>query len=153
VELWNVPAEVLLEAGDVGLIPWVPLSHFDGPPEPLLRECRDRIYREASADERENLLAVTQLLARLRYNDSRLFELFGGRQAMIESPVFQELKAEWTRETMCKDVVRFLTARFGAEAHQLETELNSVDDDHLSNLVELAATCPDLESFRKHLAL
>ena len=73
-------------------------SHFDGPPEPLLRTCRDRIDREAPADERENLLAVTQLLARLRYNDSRLFELFGGRQAMIESPVLQELKAEWTRE-------------------------------------------------------
>ena len=73
VELWNVPAEVLLEAGDVGLIPWVPLANFDGPPEPIFRTCRDRIDREAPVDERENLLAVTQLLARLRYNDSRLF--------------------------------------------------------------------------------
>lgn len=152
VELWNVPAESLLAAGDVGLIPWVPLAHFDGPPEAILRTVRDRIEKDAPADERENLLAVTQLLARLRYNDSRLFELFGGRKAMIESPVLQELKAEWTRETTCKDVVRFLTARFGAEAHQLETELNSVDDEHLGNLVELAATCPDLDSFRKHLS-
>jgi hypothetical protein len=152
VELWNVPAEVLLEAGDVGLIPWVPLAHFDGPPEPIFRTCRDRIDREAPANERENLLAVTQLLARLRYNESRLFELFGGRRAMIESPVLQELKAEWTRETKCEYIVLFLAARFGPEAHQLETEINSVDDDHLSNLVRLAATSTDLESFRKHLA-
>jgi hypothetical protein len=151
VELWNVPAEVLLEAGDVGLIPWVPLAHFDGPPEPLFRTCRDRIDREASADERENLLAVTQLLARLRYNDSRLFELFGGRRAMIESPVLQELKAEWTRETTCRNIARALAARFGVDAKEWEAELNSVDDDHLDNLVELAATCSDLELFREHL--
>ena len=40
VELWNVPAEGLLLAGDVGLIPWVPLAKFDGPPEPVFRQCR-----------------------------------------------------------------------------------------------------------------
>ena len=123
VELWNVPAEVLLQAGDVGLIPWVPLAHFDGPPEPIFPHVpRPHRSRSAPADERENLLAVTQLLARLRYNDSRLFELFGGRRAMIESPVLQELKAEWTREgsiaTARQDIVRVLTARFAAEAHQ-----------------------------------
>ena len=43
VKLWEVPAEELFAAGDVGLIPWVPLSQFDGPPEPILRQCRARI--------------------------------------------------------------------------------------------------------------
>ena len=37
VELWTVPAEALLQAGDVGLIPWVPLAKFDGPPEAIIR--------------------------------------------------------------------------------------------------------------------
>lgn len=36
VNLWEVSADDLLAAGDVGLIPWVPLTKFDGPPEPLL---------------------------------------------------------------------------------------------------------------------
>ena len=34
----------------------------------------------------------------------------------------------------------------------LEAELKSVDVDHLGNLVELAATCPSLESFRMQLS-
>lgn len=75
---------------------------------------------------------------------------------MIESPVLQELKAEWTREGAIEatrnDVARFLAARFGVDAKSLEAELKSVDDDILDNLVELAATCPDLESFRKQLS-
>ena len=36
VELWTRPAEELLAAGDVGLIPWVPLANFQGPPQTLL---------------------------------------------------------------------------------------------------------------------
>jgi hypothetical protein len=67
VKLWTVPAEDLLAAGDIGQVPWVPLSHFEGPPEPIFRQCRERIDREALADEHDNLLAVTQVLAGLRY--------------------------------------------------------------------------------------
>ena len=50
VQLWTLPAETLLAAGDVGLIPWVPLTQFDGPPEPILRECRERIDQSAPSD-------------------------------------------------------------------------------------------------------
>ena len=35
VELWNIPAEVLLASNDPGIIPWVPLSRIDGPIEPI----------------------------------------------------------------------------------------------------------------------
>src|SRR5215210_879136 len=38
LELWTVAAEDLLTAGDVGLIPWVPLAHFSGPPTRLLQQ-------------------------------------------------------------------------------------------------------------------
>jgi hypothetical protein len=63
VKLWEIPAAELLKAGDIGLIPWVPLAQFQGPPEPIVRECRARIDRNSPPDEHENLLAVTQLLA------------------------------------------------------------------------------------------
>jgi hypothetical protein len=70
--------------------------------------------------------------------------------------VLQELKAEWTREGAIeatrKDIARFLAARFRVDAKSLEADLKSVDDDHLGNLVELAATCPSLESFRMQLS-
>jgi hypothetical protein len=69
VELWNVPAQDLLAANDIGLIPWVPLTQFEGPPEPILEECRRRIDQQAPVEERANYLAVTQVLARLRYNE------------------------------------------------------------------------------------
>ena len=40
VKLWEVPAEELLAMGDVGLIPWVPLAQFEGPPERIVSRCR-----------------------------------------------------------------------------------------------------------------
>ncbi len=80
VDLWTIPAVDLLAAGDVGLIPWVPLAHFDGPPEPIFQECRSRIDRDAPPDEHENLLAVTQILAGMRYNDPRLFQILGAEK-------------------------------------------------------------------------
>jgi hypothetical protein len=33
VKLWEVPAEQLLAAGDVGLIPWMPLAQVEESPE------------------------------------------------------------------------------------------------------------------------
>jgi hypothetical protein len=157
VKLWEVPAERLLAAGDVGLIPWVPLARFDGPPEPIVRVCRTRIDRDAPAGEHENLLAVTQVLAGLRYNDPKLFQILGGRKAMIESPVLQELKEEWTREAareaVIGDLMTFLVGRFGDKAGELENSLKAIDDaSRLKELVKHAATARSLNSFRKQLA-
>ena len=52
------------------------------------------IERDAPRDEHENRLAVTQILAGLRYNDPRLFQVLGGREPTIESPLLQEFGAE-----------------------------------------------------------
>ncbi len=153
VKLWEVPAQDLLAAGDIGLVPWVPLARSDSPPESIMRECRARIDQVASRAEQQNLLAVTQFLARLRYNDEGLFQILGGRSAMIESPLLQELKEEWTREAVIGDLMTFLAGRFGAKAESLETELKAIGDEaRLKELVKHAATCRSLAAFRKRLA-
>lgn len=72
---------------------------------------------------------------------------------MIESPVLQELIAERTRETMVRDVIDLLVARFGPKAEALETELEAIGDEaRLKELVKLAATCRARSSFRKQLS-
>src|SRR4029077_16211374 len=60
VKLWEIPAEELMAAGDVGLIPWVPLTKFDQPPERIVSRCRTHIDHHALSLkhlEREDLLA------------------------------------------------------------------------------------------------
>jgi hypothetical protein len=152
VKLWEVPAQELLAAGDIGLIPWVPLAHIEGPPAPFFHQCRDRIEREARADEQENLMAITQVFARLRYNDDRLFQLFGGRRAMIESPVIQEIIADSKREAAREYILKVLETRFGPSANALEAEVSAVEPAKLDNLLTVAVTCRSLASFRKKLS-
>jgi hypothetical protein len=148
VELWTLPAADLLAANDLGIVPWVPLAHFDGPPEPVLQQVRQRIDQQAPPDERANLLAVTQVLTRLRYNDPQVLSLLGGSQIMIESPLIQELMAQ----RMHKDILRVLAARFGPVPPEIVAALQAiVDETKLDALVEWAATCPDLEAFRTRL--
>ncbi|MGA2701643.1 MAG: hypothetical protein ABSH35_11170 [Isosphaeraceae bacterium] len=75
---------------------------------------------------------------------------------MIESPLLDELKAEWTREvtreTTRKAILKILEARFGIAAQALQAELKTVDADRLDDLLSLAATCRTLASFRKKVS-
>ncbi len=76
---------------------------------------------------------------------------------MIESPVLQELKAEWTREAVRegkrRTIVDVLVARFGPQAEEIAPQLETIADDaRLKELAGFAAVCSDLPSFRKELA-
>jgi len=83
---------------------------------------------------------------------------------MIESPLLDELKAEWTRELKAEwtreakaewtreAIFKILEARFGIAARALEAELKTVDEDRLDDLLALAATCRTLASFRKKVS-
>jgi hypothetical protein len=53
----------------------------------------------AQPGERENLLTATQVPTKLRYNDRRLLEIVGGRDAMIESSRLPGLAADLARIT------------------------------------------------------
>ena len=160
IKLWEVPAEELLAIGDVGLVPWVPLAKYPDDPERIIRRCRARIDAAAPpSPEHENLLAVTQFLLGLRYNEkplqNKLRGLLGGHKAMIESPIYQEIVEESERNgetrAMRRNILNILVSRFGPAARALEVELQAVEYERLDDLVTFAAKCRNLASFRKRL--
>ncbi len=164
VELWTIPAEDLLQAQDVGLIPWVPLTNFADPPETMVQRCREVIEQHAPPGEKANLLAVTQVLTYLRYNDAGLLTILGGRKVMLESPLIDELVMEKygdeltkltakIQETACEtarsDILAVLEARFGDLPRDLREEIESIHDERqFRGLVRSAVSCPDLDAFR-----
>jgi predicted transposase YdaD len=152
VELWTIEAGDLLATREPSLMPWVPLTHFDRPPEAVLQECREVIEEKAAPEEHSNLLAVTQVFAGLCYNDPGLLALFGGKEAMIESPVLQELIQEMTAKRAHKMILRVLQDRFGPVPAEVSDALRAVtDEERLDQLASLAARCTDLEAFRREL--
>jgi hypothetical protein len=105
----------------------------------------------------DGLLAVTQVMTRLRYNDLRFLAIFGGKQAMIDSPLIQELLAETRAEAWAeaqqKAILRFLSSRFGLVPPEIVFALQPIHEKaKLDDLVECAARCPSLEAFRARLA-
>jgi hypothetical protein len=153
VPLWEESAPALLATADPGVMPWVPLARIDGPPEPVLHECRRVIDERGRPEEQANLLAVSQILGGLRYNVATLRAIFGGRERMIESPVLQELIAETTAKSRHEDLVDFLEARFGPLPGDLRSAITAVTEERrLRELIRLAALCPDLRAFRQQLA-
>jgi hypothetical protein len=68
------------------------------------------------------------------------------------SPIVREVIAAWIREGKQELVLDLLVDRFGTGARKLTTKLRAIEDEAaLKELVMLAATCPDLASFRKQL--
>jgi hypothetical protein len=160
VRLWELEAESLFAAGDVGLIPWVPLTRTTETPDALMKRCRDRLAAVPGVSDRAGLMAVTQILAGLAFPDKRFLDLFGGAQAMIESPVLDEVKeilrkqyeAEATLRTLRENVIANLETRFGRVSPERVAALGGVvDENRLRVLLRQAITCPDVEAFLAEL--
>jgi hypothetical protein len=148
IELWTLSADALFAANDVGLIPWVPLTHSDAPTEDLFRRCREVIERQAPEAEQVNLKAVSQVLASLRYTDPELLAILGGDKGMSEFPLIQKFIAE----TMHKDIVRVLKARFGDIPEAVAARLRRIrKEERLDALLDYAAVCTDLQAFQRRL--
>jgi predicted transposase YdaD len=124
------------------------LAHFSGSPEKLLKRCRQHIEEQGSLEEQANLLAVSQVLARLRFPQQHLLALLGGRRVMIESPLIQELMAEQRQD----DIVEVLAGRFGAVPEDVLKRLRQVTrEKELKELLRYTAVCPDLAAFLSRL--
>jgi hypothetical protein len=153
--MWTLPAERFLSCPDVGMMPFITLMHFEGLPEPVLRCCRERIDREGGR-YRANLLAVTQTMMRLRF-PMELLELFGGSQAMIESPLMKEFAAEIAaqvdRKRQWKWVADAIRVRFGPLSDSARATLEGLNDEKkLDALHQFAILCPSMEAFLERLA-
>src|SRR5206468_218623 len=110
--------------------------------------CRDRLVAVPDATDRAGLSAVTQILAGLAFPDKRFLDLFGGAQAMIESPVLDEVKALIRVRAIRENIRATLEARFGSVPAERVAPLDAVaDETRLKELVRLAATCSDLDTF------
>ncbi len=148
VELWTRSAEEFLAEGDVGVVPWVTLMQFDGPPEVLLERCAEKIEREAHPKDRADLLAVSQVLTELRFPERALLELLGGKESMIESPLLQKMRAE-TIQALILDALK---DRFSTVPRDVTKPLREViDEKKLRELNRVANKCPNLQAFRDAL--
>jgi hypothetical protein len=118
----------------------------------VFQQCRKIIDAKALPTKHENLLAVSQVLAGLRFNDPSLLGLFGGKEAMIESPVLQEFLAEQTAKCLHQAIEGVLKARFASVPADLSAALGkNTDGDRLQQLNTAAACCPNLDAFRHEL--
>jgi hypothetical protein len=151
VELWTLSAEDLLTAPDLGVVPLASLAKHDGPPEVLFQRCRDRIDREGGK-ERENLLAVSQVFAKLNYDKPEWLDILGGRKMLIESPLIREIVDESERKVRMQSMLESLEERFGALPPSISAGLEHVKKiERLSWLNRRAAVCTSLQAFEDTL--
>jgi len=148
IELWTLSAEDLLAFNDVGVIPWVPLAQSTLAPEELLRRCRERIEQQAKPEEQANLLAVTQVMTSVRYNERNLLSILGGRTMIVETPLIQEL----LRDELQSAVLELLRAKYADVPEEVVARVRAIQDvQQLRQLNTQAGMCPDLDAFRTQL--
>jgi hypothetical protein len=69
---------------------------------------------------------------------------------MIESPLIQELEAEFTSKAMHESILLFLEGRFGPVPEDVRATVQRVQGKSaLRALTSLAARCPDIDAFRQ----
>lgn len=152
VNLWELNASDFLPLTDPGLAPWVPLTKMDGPPEPVLQQCKDVIEANTSGGDRENLLSVTEILARLRFDQRLLQTIFRRGGEMIESPLLDELFAERELKTYRALILKKLEGRFGPIPADVSAAVRVVaDSPRLEALLDAVYSSANLDAFRQSL--
>jgi hypothetical protein len=152
VNLWELNATDFLPLTDPGLAPWMPLTKFDGPPERVLQQCKDVIEAKTTGGEQKNLLAVTEILAGLRFDEKMLEAMFRGAKTMIESPILQKWLREGEVQTIQGLILEKIEDRFTSVPPDVSSAVRLViDQTNLKSLLDSAYCCVSLDAFRQAL--
>ncbi|MBW4697654.1 MAG: hypothetical protein KME03_07120 [Aphanocapsa lilacina HA4352-LM1] len=158
VRLWEQDPAPILTGGLVGLMPLVPLMGSQEV-EGLLSASVEAVEAGLeSSQERNEVLAVTGLLASLR-DGQAVAEFFRRRSLMNllqQTPLFQELTRDIVLETERRSKVQTLLHqlghRFGSVPEAVATALQAITDPQILDRLSLALLdAPDLDTFRRQL--
>src|SRR5437868_3834582 len=88
----------------------------------------------------------------LVHHDAALYGIFGGKEAMIDSPLLNDLIAEKVAQGLQKAVLALLEDRFGPVPLDIVQRVKEITDtDHLLQLNKRAARCPEPGALRQDL--
>jgi hypothetical protein len=150
--LWQHQPEPWWEEAP-GLMPLFPLCRHNLHPRQAIERAATAIADHTRERvQRATLLTTLGIFGRLAYSHLPVLELIG-REAMKESPFFDELAAVIRVETTREDVERAIRIRFGIDAAtQLKPVLEGISDlDRLTELHELAIRCRRISEFKRSL--
>ncbi len=162
VRVWEEDAHATLARGALGVLPFVPLMH--GADASTVREAVRRMTRgEPRAEERRELLAVTYLLAGLRFPERVLSSILR-RSKMRDSVTYRSIKNEGRQEGLEKGLEKgmhaegmealliVLEARFGDPSPALRRAVAKLRSTaSLRSALREAAKAADLIAFRAWL--
>lgn len=153
LRVWEIPAERLLE-GDLATLPLAPIAAVAAEDVPaVIDRARRRLDKEATSEDRRNLLAAIYLLMGLRFTPEMTDKLFLGDDIMRESTTYQavlaegrarglaEGRAEGQAVGQAKEARRLLLRlgqkRWGAPDAAIQSQVESITDlDRLEQLIE-----------------
>jgi hypothetical protein len=111
------------------------------------------IEAKAADADRANLLAVTEILAGLVYDERMLRAILRGGEEMIESPVLQRWFLEREVSQLHDLILKKLGGRFAPVPEDVSAAVRVTQDkSRLEALLDAAYTCTDLDAFRLALA-
>ena len=151
--LWQREPELWWETVP-GLMPLFPLTEHDLARAQAIEHAAAVITRGAADPvQRATLLTTLAIFGRLAYRDLPVVDLIG-REAMKESPFWEEMLTEGRLEARRADIEEAIRIRFGNEAGaEVRTPLSSISDlDRLSELHRLAIRCRRISDFRRALS-
>jgi len=157
IRLWELPAEVMLADGPLGLLPLLPL--MAGATTEMLQSAVERIATLPDEQTRSDCLVGLSVLGELRFPRELLDRLIR-REAMRPSQFIEEWREEGRQEgreegreegqllEAREAVLRVLRKRFRRIGKKIEASLGSVKDlNVLRSLQTQALDCADLKDF------
>jgi len=157
IKVWELAADDVLRQQIIGLLPVIALmKHEQDATEKDIRAAIDLVQQKVEdAGLRAEMFAALYLfsgLKQLRALVTKLLKEANMLELLEKSETYQEIRDQGPREGLIYSIRAFLRARFGGiEIDDFLTQLQSLEDTKLSQLVDEAVTVASLDAFKKLL--